>query len=243
VAAAIRDPIPGVPVNWSAGEGAVAVHMGGAVERTLEDAEDASLSFGVDVARFGADKSALAVWQGKSLLSVITKDGLDTMAVSSWISSEIHRQKPSRVRVDEIGIGAGVVDRLRQLRHEIEAVSVSRAAIKPELFANLRAELHWALREALEKGEVSLPGDEKLSAEFSSLRYSYSNSGQIVVEKKEQAKKRLGHSPDRSDAAILGFASAASEPGRLALVGGYVVDLVAGRRLRRFSMSLDEPSW
>jgi len=177
-----------------------------AVDRSLEAPEGAGLAFGVDVARFGGDRSALAVWRGPALLSLTTQQGMDVMEVASWVASEINRQRPGTVRVDEIGIGAGVVDRLRQLGHRnVEAVSVSRSASKPELHANLRAEMFWKLREALEKGEVGLLGDEKLLAELSAIRYSFTASGQIRLEKKEETKKRVGHSPDLADAVALGF--------------------------------------
>ena len=148
----------------------------------------------------------MAVWRGHTLESVITKRGMDVMEVASWIASEINRGKPKRVRIDEIGIGAGVVDRLKQLGHRnVEAVSVSRSASRPELHANLRAELFWHLREALERGEVSLPRDEALLAELSAIRFDYSPTGQIRLEKKEEVKKRVGRSPDLADAVTLGF--------------------------------------
>ena len=214
-----------------------------AVGRTLEAREEAALTFGVDVARFGSDKSAVAVWSGYELLSITTKQGMDVMEVASWIASEINRQRPRRVRVDEIGIGAGVVDRLRQLGHEVEAISVSRSASKPELYANSRAELFWKFREALEKGEVSLPGDEALLAELSAIRYDFSPSGQIRIERKEEAKKRLGRSPDLADAAVLGFPSTATEVGRYGLLGGYIVDFETGRRVKPFSMRRAGSYW
>jgi phage FluMu gp28-like protein len=180
----------------------------------MAEPEDGSaLYFGVDVARFGGDRSALAVWSGNTLASITTRQGMDVMQVASWIASEINRHQPKTVRIDEIGIGAGVVDRLKQLGHRnIEAVSVSRAAKKPELHVNLRAELFWRLREALEKGEVTLPLDENLLAELSAIRYDFSPSGQIRLEKKEETKKRVGRSPDLADAVALGFPGGMAEP-------------------------------
>jgi len=185
----------------------------GAVSRSLEPPVADTVTFGVDVARFGGDRSALATWNGDQLVGVITRQGMDVMQVASWVASEINERKPKTVRIDEIGIGAGVVDRLRQLGHRnIEAVSVSRSASKPELHANLRAEIFWKLREALEKGEVSLPKDEKLLAELSAIRYDFTPSGQIRLEKKNETKKRVGHSPDLADAAVLGFPGGMGEP-------------------------------
>ena len=69
----------------------------------------------------------------------------------SWIASEINRRNPDKVRIDEIGIGSGVVDRLKQMGHYVDAVNVARKADKPELYQNERAAMFWRLREALQE--------------------------------------------------------------------------------------------
>jgi len=197
-----------------------------AVGRVLELPQDqlSAMSLGVDVARFGGDRSALAVWEGYELVEVLTRRGLDTMETSAWVASEINRRKPSQVLVDEIGIGSGVVDRLFQLGHRVvDGVNVSRRASEPELFINQRAERYWRLREALERGEVSLPEDEGLIAELSSVRFHYDPKGRIQIEAKVAQKKRVGHSPDLADAAVLGFPGGASVP-----EGYYFEEIIEG---------------
>jgi len=191
-----------------------------AVKREL-DTEDKDVVFGVDPARFGADASALAVWRGNELLSVETQRQLDTMQVAAWIASAINRLKPKCVTVDEIGIGAGVLDRLRQLRHGIvTGLNVGSRASRPDLYANKRAEVFWQSREALEKGDVKLPDHEQLLAELSALRFEYSQSGQIKLEAKENTRKRVGRSPDLADATVLGFAYKAPGPVMIARAFG-----------------------
>ncbi len=180
-----------------------------AVDRELET-QGQSLSFGLDPARFGPDSTALAIWRGNELLQVETKRGLDTMAVAAWIASEINRLRPYRVRVDEIGLGSGVLDRLRQLGHCVEGVNVGARASDPALHANTRAEIFWGFRESLERGELSLPDDEQLLAELCALRFEYTARGQIKLEEKSETKKRVGRSPDRCDAAVLGFSPGAT---------------------------------
>ncbi|MEN8374467.1 MAG: hypothetical protein ABFS34_03375 [Gemmatimonadota bacterium] len=177
-----------------------------AVGRRLEQ-EDPKTFLGVDCARFGEDKSALAVWCGQQLLGVTTIGKLDTMEVASWVASEINRRQPAQVGIDEIGLGSGVVDRLRQLGHHVaKGINVGRRAEdRPDVHANVRAEIFWKLREGLERGEVSLPDDPQLIAELSAIRYGYTPSGQIRLEEKAETKKRVGHSPDRADAAALGY--------------------------------------
>ena len=96
-----------------------------AVGREIEEDESARITFGVDIARFGDDRSAIAVWKGHGLVEVTTRRSLDTMAVASWIASEINRRTPDKVRIDEIGIGSGVVDRLKQMGHYVDSVNVA----------------------------------------------------------------------------------------------------------------------
>ena len=181
-----------------------------ATEREVKwiDGEAPPLSFGVDVARYGGDRSVLAVWRGKRLERLESRQGLDTMALASWIASEINRHRPQTVVVDEIGVGSGVVDRLIQLGHEsVVGLNVGSAASRNDIFMNTRAEVYWSLREAFEGGEISLPDDEGLLAELSALRYGYSGHGRIQLERKDETRKRVGRSPDQADAVALGFAA------------------------------------
>lgn len=79
-----------------------------AVERSIawEGDEAPALTFGVDPARTGNDRSALAVWRGPELVDLQTRQGLNTVEVASWIASEANRRSPSYIAVDEIGIVA-----------------------------------------------------------------------------------------------------------------------------------------
>ena len=177
----------------------------GLLEAAVEaDGETGPVTLGVDPARFGPDCTAVAVWEGKKLVEVHVRRGLDVMAVASWAHSLANMHGAERVSVDEIGLGAGVVDRLRQLGcRGLTAVNVARAASRKDLFQNLRAELAWQFREALERGEIALPDDDSLLAELSGLRYDYDSYGRIRLEQKDEMRQRIGRSPDRADAAIL----------------------------------------
>lgn len=179
-----------------------------AAERTVEFTDGSPPpSFGVDPARHGDDRSALAIWRGPELMTLETRQGRNTVEVASWIASEINRREPASVSVDEIGIGAGVVDRLEQLGHRsvVNGVNVGASAERSDLYANIRAEVFWQLREALERGEVSLPDHDDLLAELSAFRFDYSSRGKIVLESKSETKRRVGRSPDLADAVALGF--------------------------------------
>ncbi len=193
-----------------------------AVGRDVE--EGGRVVLGVDPARFGPDRSAIAVWKGKRLTKVLTRNGMDTMATSAWVKSIANLESATQVLVDEIGLGAGVLDRLRQLDCPgLQGVNAAQRAKRPNVFANLRAEQAWRFREALEKEEIALPEDEVLLAELSALRFSYDSKGRIRLEGKEQIKRRVGRSPDLADAALLGYAPS-SPRGRYAYMGGLMID-------------------
>ena len=88
--------------------------------------------------------------------------------------------------------------------------------------------MSWRFREALERGEIALPDDDSLLAELSALRYDYDTYGRIRLEQKDEMRQRIGRSPDRADAALLGFDAANRRTGGLAYMGGLIVNLDTG---------------
>ena len=133
----------------------------------------------------------------------------------------------THVAGDVGGPGGGVVDRLRELGREVEAVHFGGAADDPQRFRNWRAAAFWTLREAMEGGEVSLADDDDLRADLSALRYVFTQDGRIQIESKNDCRKRLGRSPDRGDAVALAHwhASTEDQGTSLGLIGGQIVDL------------------
>ena len=153
-----------------------------AVARQVETPKDAGVVLGVDVARsIAGDKNAIAVTRGQRLESVVTWRSEDTMEVVSRVLREVTERKPNKIRVDVGGVGAGVVDRLKQLGKPVAAVHFGGAPNDRQRFRNRRAELFWLLREALEKEELALPDDEELIADLSALRYAFDQAGRIVL--------------------------------------------------------------
>ena len=159
----------------------------------------------VDVARFGADQSVLLVAEGNAVLEVKAYRGLDTMELTGRVVEAHRRWSPERIVVDEIGIGAGVVDRLKELKLPVEGVNVGRPARKRELFANLRAEGYWRLYELFTEGLISIPNDAELAGQLSSLRPRQNSRGQLYIESKDDMRKRGLASPDKADALMLAF--------------------------------------
>lgn len=174
--------------------------------------------WGVDVARFGDDRTALAVRCGNSMPSpVIWWHGQDLMQtvgkVHDLYRDMLARERageenrcPSSILVDVIGIGAGVVDRLRELGLPVRGVNVGESAAGDSRFMRLRDQLWWRVREWLEERDSSMVEDPALIGELTSVKYKLTSSGKLQVEGKDEMKQRGLRSPDLADAWVLTFA-------------------------------------
>jgi hypothetical protein len=187
-------------------------------ETEAEDGEPVVI--GVDVARGGMDLSAIAVRKGRKVLSIETFASMDGPMLAGEALVRYRKYKATRVCVDIIGVGTSVYDHLKPHADiNVQAVNVSAASdVKDEdgnkRYANLRAELWWTTREALDpanQDSLVLPDDEELLADLAAPKYSM-RKGWIQIEDKEETKKRLGRSPDSGDALILTFAPVEEVP-------------------------------
>jgi phage terminase large subunit len=165
--------------------------------------------WGVDVARFGDDSSALAKRKGNHQLEPVKEwYGKDTMQLVGLIKAEWDatpkEKRPVAINVDVIGIGAGVVDRLKELELPVVGVNVSETeavnAVEGRQFNRLRDELWWKSREWLEAKDCKLCEDDELIAELTTPTYSILSNGLIKVEGKPEMKARGVKSPNRADA-------------------------------------------
>ena len=167
---------------------------------------------GVDVARFGSDRSVILRRRGDRVEDIRVLRQMDTMQLAGWVAAAIRECNPAQVYVDEIGVGAGVVDRLRELGHPVRGVNVAHKAHQDGLYANLRAEGYWTLRQRFMSGSISIPADSQLVGELAALRYSYDSQGRLRMESKDEMRKRGLPSPDKADALMLAFL-APQQPG------------------------------
>ncbi len=176
------------------------------VDRALDVPDDAGFVLGVDVARsIAGDQNAVAVTRGGQLLEIILWRSPDSMETVARVIRVVTARGAKTIAVDVGGVGAGVVDRLRQLKHAVEEVHFGGRASDPKRFRNKRAEMFWTLRERLEQGTISFPDDEELVADLAGLRYMFTPDGKIQLESKDEVRNRLGRSPDRGDAVALAF--------------------------------------
>ena len=160
---------------------------------------------GVDVARFGFDKSAICVRQGQRVLDLRSFERMDTMRLVHEVHRTVQTWGAEAVFVDEGGVGGGVVDRLRETGAPVYGVHFGGRAPHRTRFFNMRSEFFWELRMLLNDGLMALPRDEELAGQLVSLRYDVSSSGQVRLQGKKEMRKRGLPSPDKADALALAF--------------------------------------
>lgn len=174
---------------------------------------------GVDVARSGSDATVLAPRYGWRIDTLRASSLEDTMQTTGRVSGVLRAQGGYAV-VDVIGIGAGVVDRLREQGLSVVAFNAGegtdRLDSSGELgFVNKRSAAWWAMREILDPASgcpVALPPDDLLVGDLTAPKWRVTSGGRIQVESKDEIRKRLGRSTDSGDAVIQAFWTPDAEP-------------------------------
>lgn len=174
------------------------------------------LVMGVDVARFGDDKTVFRFRRGRDARSMkpMKFRGLDTMQVAARIAEAYERYQPDAIFIDNGGFGAGVVDRCNYLRLPVLGINFGADPDRDIAgreqgiwYYNKRAEMWGMMRDWLAGGMID--PDQELAADLTAVEYGYAmKSGRdcIVLEKKEHMKARGVASPDDGDALALTFA-------------------------------------
>ena len=163
--------------------------------------------FGVDVARYGDDLSAIAVRQGRKLHEIRRFRELDTMQLAAEVVAAMKEYgKVAAVFVDGVGVGAGVVDRLQMLGHPVIEVNGGATAFDDTQFYNATAEQWYRMREWL-KGAKLPDKDPDLRLQLISREFYHDDKERIRLERKKDLKKRGAASPDLADALSHTFAA------------------------------------
>jgi hypothetical protein len=190
------DPDTLIPWDWAVS----------AQDRAIEPLDDDPVLVGIDVARFGNDKSVILSRKGWKVTGIKEFEKIDTEALSGWAEGVIHDLVADKVMVDTIGVGGGVADKLRARIHngvtDIVDINVSESPANRDKFHKLRDELWWKVREMFEKKAVSIPKNDILLGELTSIKYSMPN-GKIKIEGKAELKRRGKKSPNIADALCL----------------------------------------
>lgn len=189
--------------------------------------EKEGVVYGIDVARYGDDRSVLCKRRGNVVVEFRVWQGLDLMQLTGAIVNEAKIDKPAEMCIDSIGLGSGVADRLRELGHVVRDVNVSEASAMNPQAAKLRDELWLSVKEWLNARACRIPKMDELRQELVAPTYTFTSNGKVKVEGKAEMKKRGLRSPDLADSLCLTFASIASR------VGGRGTRWVPGQPIRR----------
>ena len=167
------------------------------------------LIIGIDVARFGDDKSVFCFRRGRYCSEFKCFAKFDNVAVANQATYYIRQYKPAKVFIDAGGVGGGVVDILndRGFKKIVRAIMFGGRALADDRYHNRRSEMWDELRQWLQSvPQVKIPDDEVLCSELTSVNKKYDSRGRLQLEEKDEIKKRLGRSPDMADALALTFA-------------------------------------
>lgn len=164
----------------------------------------APIVIGVDPARFGADATVIAIRQGRDIVSIRRHRGDDTMTVVGHVIDAIEEYRPTLVVIDEGGLGAGIVDRLKEQRYKVKGINFGNKSKNPVMYGNKRAEMWGAMKDWLKT--ASIPLDRFLKTDLISPMMKPDSKGTIFLESKKDMKARGLASPDAADAICVTFA-------------------------------------
>ena len=191
--------------DWSSVEGANQVILG----RWLDTAKGMPTLMGgrvisCDVARFGDDKTVIYVMDGSNIMERQEMGYSRTTDISDRLNEQSRRYGNCPIVVDEIGVGGGVIDELHKYGRRVIAFNSSEKSDEPEKYYNMRAQAWWELGQHLAKGEIGCMNmTDDLYDELITPIYDDRN-GKILIESKDEIKKRLNRSPDDADCYIMG---------------------------------------
>lgn len=204
-ASAKPNPYQVIPTEW--------VRV--AQKRWMEQDRPASplTAVGIDAARGGDDYMTLARRYDNWFDNVVKWPGAlvsDGQAAATLIHSELGGVQPRYINVDVIGIGSSTYDHVKNVYDSVIPVNVADGSEYRDKsgklkMRNLRAEMHWRLRDALDPlnhENIALPNDPEVLSDLCSANYKITASG-VLIEDKEEIKARIGRSPDVGEAIML----------------------------------------
>jgi phage terminase large subunit len=164
---------------------------------------------GLDIARFGADSSALVIRRGSVVVHMEKIHGFAGDQVGGWAIDRLKAHGCTNLNGDSGGLGGPVLDFIRSSGSGIHVrdINAGSAANDKEEFVRRRDELWWAARERFETDCIVLSTKrlgkatvDQLKAQMVQVRYTYRPDGRKVVESKDEMAKRGMPSPDLADA-------------------------------------------
>lgn len=174
---------------------------------TSEPDEGMPVTIGVDVARYGSDSSVVVSNQGGYIKILGRYQGMNGPELARKVGELATAAGASEVRIDGIGVGVSVLDHVENyLPSEVDVIAIhgnSKSADSTQWY-NYRAAMYCQFAKAIADGRVYLPEDDELHNELASIKYEYRGSA-ILIESKENMRKRKVKSPDTLDAVIYAY--------------------------------------
>lgn len=169
------------------------------------------LKLGVDVARFGDDRTVLLVRDDRCVKDMLTyskKSTMETVGLVQEVASKYHVDEEN-IFIDDTGLGGGVTDRLHELGFSVVPVNFGERATDKHRFVNVRAEMYWNIRNAMKPDSTSrlyVPKEfGAVAKECAWPRYKIQSDRRIQLEDKAAIKQRRKRSPDLADALALTY--------------------------------------
>ena len=178
-----------------------------AIARPLPEVNAQALVMGVDVARFGDDKSSIYFRRGRDARSIQRRlyEKRSTTELAREVVMLHNELQPQAIFIDGTGVGGGVVDAVGMFG--VDCIDINFASKSPDpMYANMRTYMYAELKKWLYTG--CLPDNTNLAREISAAKYVVTRVGNrevLALEPKADIKKRLGYSPDEADALALTF--------------------------------------
>lgn len=194
-------------------------------ETPLTADEMLPVQLGVDLGA-GGDETCIRERRGMLVGREWRTREKDPIKVTDLIVEATRTTGATAVKVDSIGIGWGIVGSLRERQQQglhsadIIGVNVGTASAQPNRFPRLRSQIWWEIGRQLSEdhgwdfSQLDADDRERLITQLTAPKYTHDSSRRIVVEPKEETKKRLGRSPDNADALLLAFYSGKGSHGQ-----------------------------
>ena len=167
---------------------------------------------GLDVARFGNDQTVAIVRYGPRVAQLTAFRKADLMQTTGRALEIARSHNVKNIHVDEVGMGAAVVDRIAELNKNKEITDISATGVNggkkadnPERCFNLRTQMFEGLKQRFFDGEISIPDDPELISQLAAITYSFNSRMQLQIQSKQQIRDSGRQSPDKADALALAF--------------------------------------
>lgn len=172
-------------------------------EAEKDEYEQYPLMMGVDIARYGDDQSCIVWRRGPKIIKHEFHKDNDLVTMARIIATHLEAN-PCQCFLDEVGIGAGVLDMVNRMGYDVMGVSAGRRSTNPRVYHNLRIELWDAMKKWMETADI--PNEQRIRDQLVAPEYSFNReTGRMLLERKEDLKKRGVESPDFADALSLTF--------------------------------------